>query len=167
VYQPARPLHSYLRIGPNERLDAQTIATHLRLSSTIVSLSSCLSGVSRILPGDELLGLPRAFFLAGASTIICTRWETDDLAALLVMNGYYRLLGGGADPALALHQAVLALRSATGRTISEQLARLQSPDVAPDLAELLQASLDERVFSDPWYWASFMCLGGFMLPPVE
>ncbi|MDQ3750477.1 MAG: CHAT domain-containing tetratricopeptide repeat protein, partial [Acidobacteriota bacterium] len=50
----------------------------LKLNADLVVLSACETGVSRIAPGDELLGLVRGFFSAGASSLVLSLWNVHD-----------------------------------------------------------------------------------------
>ena len=76
-----------------------------------VVLSACETAVSRIAPGDEMLGLARGFLLTGAPRVLATLWTVDDSAMARLMAGFYRGWRGGARPAQALQAAQRALRS--------------------------------------------------------
>ena len=60
-------------------------------------------------PGDELIGLARGFFSAGAPTLLLSLWTVDDEATAGLMASFYRRLLGGASPAAALRAAQLQL----------------------------------------------------------
>jgi tetratricopeptide (TPR) repeat protein len=65
----------------------------MRLASEVVCLSACQSGVGRLVHGDEQLGILRAIFLAGASSVISTLWPVDAQATHeFVMVFYEELL---------------------------------------------------------------------------
>jgi CHAT domain-containing protein/tetratricopeptide (TPR) repeat protein len=85
-------------------------AAALPLAGAMVTLSACETGVSRVAPGDELLGLVRGFLMAGAPTVLATLWTVDDAGTASLMSDFYRALGAGQAPAQALRQAQLALR---------------------------------------------------------
>lgn len=76
-----------------------------RLQADLVVLSACDSGVSRIRPGNELLGLVRAFGLAGARAVIASHWPVDDAATAGLMVELHRRLAAGHPPSLALSHA--------------------------------------------------------------
>jgi CHAT domain-containing protein len=50
----------------------------LRLRCGLVTLSACETGLSALMPGDDLVGLARGFFLAGAPALVsrCGWWTT-------------------------------------------------------------------------------------------
>jgi CHAT domain-containing protein len=79
-------------------------------TGSLVVLSACESGRSRPLPGDELLGLPRALLGAGAATVVVSQWLVQDDAAADLMAHFYRELSNGHNPTAALRSAQLALR---------------------------------------------------------
>ncbi len=95
VFLQHDPLGSYLLLGADDRLDARTMMHSLHLNAALVTLNACTSGLSHVASGDELLGLPRAFLYAGASTIVCTLHEVDDVAAYTLMVYFYENLAPG------------------------------------------------------------------------
>ncbi|MBP7653095.1 CHAT domain-containing protein [Candidatus Dependentiae bacterium] len=70
---------------------------NLNLSNVeLLVLSSCLTGVSNIIKGDELVSLARAFLFAGVKCVIVSLWEIDDkITAELMMRFYDMLLQTG------------------------------------------------------------------------
>jgi CHAT domain-containing protein len=164
IYNPRDPLASELRLGPDESLSARAIIGELRLNGSLVTLSACTSGLSHVVPGDELLGLQRAFLYAGATTVVCTLWEASDLVALLVMDRFYEGILGGVPPAAALRDAQTAVREMTGRDLAATLDRWrrEDPAFAAALGELPVVPpeyLDAHLYEDPYHWAPFMLIG--------
>ena len=60
------------------------------LNSELVVLSACHSIGKDTAYGDWLAGLTRSFLMAGARGVVCTLWELDDDAALMLMPDLYR-----------------------------------------------------------------------------
>jgi len=139
-FDPLDPLGSALSLGPDDTLSARAIIRDLDLAADLVTLSSCTSGVSHVVPGDELLGLQRALLYAGVPTVVCTRWEARDLVALLIMDRFYTALLQGFSPAVALRDAQIAVRDLTSRDLSALLDRWRAE--ATDLAVALGAPAD-------------------------
>ena len=126
-------LHSGLALaGANQRerlppdsaqedgiLTAEEIAS-LDLSATEwVVLSGCETGVGRVQNGEGVLGLRRAFEVAGASTLIMSLWEVKDEAAREWMQALYRARLGGvstADAVRSAHLSTLEARRRQGRS---------------------------------------------------
>jgi hypothetical protein len=96
--------------GPLALHDARRLP--LAGAGPVVVLSACETGLSRIAPGDELLGLVRGFLAAGARTVVASAWAVDDAATAGLMRGFHAALAAGARPAAALRSAQRALASA-------------------------------------------------------
>jgi len=54
-------------------------------------LSGCDTGLGQVTSGENVLGLPRAFELAGARTVIMSLWPVEDQSAAEWMGELYRL----------------------------------------------------------------------------
>ena len=97
-------------------LYADRIAS-LRLPAELVVLSACDTALGPVVPGEGFIGLPQAFFQAGASSVLVTLWKVDDQATAEVMERLYDdLLRAGEPPAAALQQAQNAIRTRPGRS---------------------------------------------------
>lgn len=83
---------------------------HLRLSAELVTLSGCSTGLNAVVGGDELLGLVRGLFYAGASTVLLTLWDAYDMSTAEFMKGFYADLHSGATKAQALRTVMRAIR---------------------------------------------------------
>lgn len=82
---------------------------NLELRSDLVVLSACETGLGRGVRGEGLVGLARAFFYAGASSLVVSLWQVHDRSTADLMVRFYRHLFGGKDKAVALREAKLAL----------------------------------------------------------
>ena len=74
----------------------------------LVVLSACQSGLGQTLDAG-VIGLARAFQLAGAANTVMSLWSVDDDATRFLMEHFYRL-SGEYEPAEALRRATLATR---------------------------------------------------------
>jgi CHAT domain-containing protein len=78
-------------------------ASTLHLSGTeLVTLSACDTGVGEIDRGEGVLGLRRAFALAGARSLLMTLWSVNDRATGRLMEAYYERLRKGEGRSAAL-----------------------------------------------------------------
>ena len=104
-FRSDNPMFSALQLadGPFTVQDAET----LQLRQGIVVLSACETGVAVYSRGDEMIGLVRAFLLAGASRVVASMWPVDDAVTLRFMATFYRSLRGGNTPSVALRAAQL------------------------------------------------------------
>jgi CHAT domain-containing protein/tetratricopeptide (TPR) repeat protein len=163
AYHHQAALTSSLRLGASDTLDASTIMRSLKLDADLVTLSSCMSGFAQVVPGDELLGLQRAFLYAGTPTIVCTLAKTRDTVAVLVMEQFYTRLLAGMTAAAALRDALVAVRTMTRDEVINALHRLgyvDTPDISGATASVMTEQ-DARgcPFAKPEYWAPFVLIG--------
>lgn len=103
------PLDSGLRLSGGDTLTAAQIFGWQALNASLVTLSGCETGVSANHPGDELIGLVRAFLYARASAVVVSLWPVRDKSTGFLMRQFYaRMLE---DPSVlkadALRQAML------------------------------------------------------------
>lgn len=105
-FRPDSPLFSALHLADGWLTVHDTYS--LKLRCQLVTLSACETGVSTVAPGDELLGLARGFFLAGAPSLLVSLWRVDDEATAGLMEAFYARLQAGATTSAALRHAQLA-----------------------------------------------------------
>jgi CHAT domain-containing protein len=77
----------------------------LNLNCEVVVLSACETGASHIAPGDEIIGLARGFFAAGAPSLLVSLWPVADEETCRLMVDFYSRLLSGEGPAAALRYA--------------------------------------------------------------
>jgi CHAT domain-containing protein len=82
----------------------------LRLRPCTVVLSACETGLSEVGSGDEMVGLVRAFFVAGAARVLASLWPVDDAVTLDFMAHFYAGLRAGLAPSAALQATQAELR---------------------------------------------------------
>jgi len=103
-FRADNPTFSYLRLADGP-LPMHELARVRLAAAPLVVLSACETGVSRVAPGDEAVGLVRAFALAGAREIVASLWAVDDAATAALMAAFYAGLREGHSSASALHAA--------------------------------------------------------------
>ena len=103
---------------------------NLRLSADLVVLSGCRTGLGKIIAGEGVVGLTRAFLHAGSGRVVASLWPVDDAATAELMRRFYEGMLGKRRlaPAAALREAQLAVRS-------------------------------QRRWQAPFYWAGFQVQG--------
>ena len=84
-------------------------AYSLKLDRALVTLSACETGANVIAPGDELIGLARGFFSAGARSVLLSLWMVDDEATEQMMVDFYRETMSGRTLSAALRAAQLKM----------------------------------------------------------
>ena len=80
------------------------------LRARLVVLSCCHSGRGRILKGEGVVGIARAFLAAGARSVLVALWAIDDEATMVFMKSFYQHLKEGKTASAAVHQAMKSLR---------------------------------------------------------
>jgi tetratricopeptide (TPR) repeat protein len=89
----------------------------LRLSAELVVLSACQTGQGESVRGEGVVGLMRAFFLAGAQSAVVSLWRVADRSTATLMQYFYEELENptgscaAADKACALNTARKRLRA--------------------------------------------------------
>lgn len=83
------PLASCLYLANDETVTARELFTGVAATIRLIVLSACETGVNRVHPGDELLGLTRALLYAGASSLVLSLWKIDDSSSAELMKSFY------------------------------------------------------------------------------
>lgn len=91
---------------------------NLSLNADLVVLATCRSQVGRLIRGEGLLSLSRAFMHAGARSVMATLWDVPDRETSTLMRRFYERLAEGRPPDEALRTAQLAAIAAGGRSAS-------------------------------------------------
>jgi len=102
-FSPDRPLASGLKLADRWMTVRDIYA--LRLRASLVTLSGCDTGRAVVSGGDELTGLVRGFFAAGAASLIISLWVVNDEGATDLMADLYDAYQQGVSPAAALRGA--------------------------------------------------------------
>lgn len=76
---------------------------HSRLE--LVVLSACDTANGQDIPGEGLVGLSQAFFMAGSQRVLGSLWPVDDEATSLLMQYFYTYLRSTGSPSTALRMA--------------------------------------------------------------
>ena len=79
----------------------------LNWPADLVVLSACNTGRGTI-TGDGVVGLSRALFSAGATSVVVSLWPVPDESTSTLMVEFYRQLQSDPDKAQALRRAMLA-----------------------------------------------------------
>jgi CHAT domain-containing protein/Tfp pilus assembly protein PilF len=130
----------------------------LDLSRTdMVVLSACQTGLGEVAGGEGVLGLQRAFQVAGARTVVASLWKVDDDATRALMTEFYRRLWNAKDRSAkleALRQAQLAIRNHYRPAVQSPPANNSSSANNSGAAKNNPANR-----ASPFYWAAFVLSG--------
>jgi len=134
-------LHSGLVFAGANQLRSDSILTAQQIASLNLNgvdwavLSACNTGSGLLQDGEGVLGLERAFRVAGAHSVVMALWPVDDYVTGRFMH--------------ELYAERLKQRASTADAVWRSLRKL--------LAERRAAGKSTH----PWYWAGFVAAGGW------
>lgn len=82
---------------------------NLRLNADLVVLSSCQTGLGQFIRGEGIEGISRAFFFAGASSVLMSLWTINDQVSSQFMERFYFHLKFSESLAEALRRVKLEM----------------------------------------------------------
>ncbi|MEN8248075.1 MAG: CHAT domain-containing tetratricopeptide repeat protein [Bacteroidota bacterium] len=81
----------------------------LNLSSDLVVLSACETGLGKISKGEGIIGLTRALIYAGSNNLVVSLWRVGDASTSSLMTDFYKYMLEGNSYAKALSKAKLKM----------------------------------------------------------
>jgi len=108
TYRQDNPMFSGIRLGDGY-LNLYDLY-QMRLSARHVTLSGCATGMNFVAAGDELLGLQRGLFCAGAASLLLSLWDVHDRSTAELMQFFYKGYIETGDMAVSLQFAMKQLR---------------------------------------------------------
>src|SRR2546429_5203398 len=109
VADPVDPARSYIALQ-DKGLTVAAIGKFEFRHAWLAFLSACSTAVTTEDLPDESIHIASAFQLAGYAHVIATLWRLNDYVAPELAEAIYRALNAGREPALAVHDAVRAMR---------------------------------------------------------
>jgi CHAT domain-containing protein len=167
VYHPPGLLSGLVLAGANRPpqagrddgvLTAQAVG-ELNLQRTrLAVLSACETGLGKEVSGEGVLGLQRAFQLAGARSVIASLWQVPDDPTQMLMERFYRnLLDGKMSKLESLRQAQLWLLREGSRNPEVIRGIVNRNRGMVRRARLPIPEQEDRL--PPFYWAAFVLSG--------
>jgi CHAT domain-containing protein len=137
VLDNRNPLYSHLLLTKTDgdvendgSLEAREIM-NMRLNADLAVLSACETGNGRISPGEGVIGMSWAFFVAGTRSMVVSQWRVNSASTSQLMKTFYQSL---AEPPNHGNKSQ-ALRRASVRLLKDPRYR------------------------HPFYWAGFVLVG--------
>jgi CHAT domain-containing protein len=149
------------REGAKAILTAEEVCSLDLRGCELVVLSACETGLGRVASGEGVLGLHKAFHLAGARAVAASLWQVPDRATQVLMERFYdNLWTRKMTPIEALRQAQIWLLR-HGLRHPEVVRGLYNPKtgtgkVSPGAAA---PGKDGQGRLQPFYWAAFVLSG--------
>ena len=133
-------------VGDDGLMTALEVAELDLRNVELATLSACETGLGEEAGGEGLLGLQRAFQVAGAKSVVASLWEVDDEATRALMERFYENLWKRKLPKLdALREAQLWMLVEGGTRGIVRVAKLDETNPAPRVP--------------PLHWAAFVLSG--------
>jgi len=101
----------------------------LNLSTNLLVLSACETGLNGQKPGDELIGLTRAFLYAGVGSLIVSLWSVRADSTFEFMEKFYRKI------------------------------KEENMNKAEALQQVQVEFIHDKRYSNPYLWAPFVLIG--------
>ena len=101
----------------------------LSLDAELVVLSACQTGLGKMIRGEGMVGLTRAFMYAGTPSVMVSLWSVKDASTAALMTDFYKNL------------------------IKERLSKTDA------LRKAQLSMLGNEKFAHPFYWAPFVLVG--------
>lgn len=182
------PLESQLKLADGSITLGQLMTPSWRLPQLVeVFLSCCETNLGIPSLTDDILTLSTGFLCAGARSVVSTLWSVNDLATALFSIFYYQQRQEGKNRPEALQQAQIKLRELTKVDLNKrfQEVELREKELIGNIKKYplgsieheqwkreynMYTKLNRRIkeienstqqfpFSDPRYWAAFICHG--------
>ena len=158
-FNPKSPLFSCIKMAKEKdedgRLEVHEIFNLNLEKASLVTLSACETGLSKLTSGDELIGLTRGFIYAGTPSIVASLWNVNDKSTSDLMNLFYKNLKTHSK-AEALRMAQLEMiNGEVGRGIVRGVGGITTSEESKDKPQ----SSTTVNGSHPYFWAPFILLG--------
>lgn len=111
----------------------------MRLQAALAVLSACNTGAGKIVRGEGIMSLARAFRAAGCTNVLMSLWPVNDAASKNIMVNFFDNLSHGMGQTSALQRAQL---------------------------DFLQQETSD-VLTHPYFWANFSMIGSDQPLPVQ
>ena len=139
VIDNRRPLYSHLLLtktaddSENDGLLEAREIMDMNLDADLAILSACETANGKVSPGEGVMGLSWAFFVAGTRSIFVSQWKVNSTSTSQLMANFYKGLTSTGDH-----------RSLTKAQAAREAA--------------LRVMKEER-YRHPFYWAGFVMIG--------
>ena len=120
----------------------------MNIVADLVVLSACNSGNGEYYNGEGLLGIGRAFILAGAKAVVVSLWPVDSITTKDLMVRFYKELEVTGNATLALANARRAVMNSGSKTSKDQRG-LKVVSTKAGVGDLSKRN-------NPFYWAPFI-----------
>ncbi len=121
----------------------------LKLNADAVVLSACKTALGKEIAGEGIVGLSRAFMLAGSKSVIVSLWSVESNSTAVLMKSFYSHLKSGRSKEEALRLAKQELKNQS----------MASTDLSRGITIVGRDKKIQRDTSHPFFWAPFILIG--------
>ncbi len=121
----------------------------LKLNADAVVLSACKTALGKEIAGEGIVGLSRAFMLAGSKSVIVSLWSVESNSTAVLMKSFYSHLKPGTSKEEALRLAKQELKNQS----------LASTDLSRGVKITGRDKKIQTGASHPFFWAPFILIG--------
>lgn len=142
--------------GQDGFLTASEVA-RLKLDADLTVLSACNTGNGKYFKGEGLMGIGRAFMVAGSKQVVVSLWPVESMATMDLMISFYQDLQKSGNPVAALATAKNKIRKtkAPQSTLGEDRGlKIKKNGLRPEGED------DPRFHgrANPFYWSPFIVI---------
>ncbi|MBU2620845.1 MAG: CHAT domain-containing protein [Proteobacteria bacterium] len=149
ILEPALVLSQPGNRNPEDGFLKMSEILNLKLNADAVVLSACKTALGKEIAGEGIVGLSRAFMLAGSKSVIVSLWSVESNSTAVLMKSFYSHLKPGISKEEALRLAKQELKNQS--LASTYFSR-----------GITIAGRDKKVqtgTSHPFFWAPFILIG--------
>lgn len=150
ILEPAIVLTQPGNRNPEDGFLKMSEILELKLNADTVVLSACKTALGKEIAGEGVVGLSRAFMLAGSKSVIVSLWSVESNSTAVLMKSFYsHLMKPGRSKEEALRLAKQELKNQS--LISDDLSR-----------GVKITRLDKKTQTStahPFFWAPFILIG--------
>ena len=149
ILEPALVLSQPGNRNPEDGFLKMSEILKLKLNADSVVLSACKTALGKEIAGEGIVGLSRAFMLAGSKTVIVSLWSVESNSTAVLMKSFYSHLKPGRSKEEALRLAKLELKNQS----------LASTDLSRGVTIAGRDKKIQTGASHPFFWAPFILIG--------
>ena len=149
ILEPALVLSQPGNRNPEDGFLKMSEILELKLNADAVVLSACKTALGKEIVGEGIVGLSRAFMLAGSKSVIVSLWSVESNSTAVLMKSFYSHLKPGRSKEEALRLAKQELKNQS----------LASSDLSRGVTIAGRDKKIQTGTSHPFFWAPFILIG--------
>ncbi len=149
ILEPALVLSQPGNRSPEDGFLKMSEILEFKLNADAVVLSACKTALGKEIAGEGIVGLSRAFMLAGSKSVIVSLWSVESNSTAVLMKSFYSHLKPGTSREEALRLAKQELKNQS----------LASTDLSRGVKITGRDKKIQTGASHPFFWAPFILIG--------